>query len=209
MAEHQLHDKDEAVDEEPVKAEEAVETEEPTSKSASGKSEETEAKAEDATADESEDSEAEAPGKSDESKKQESDESGKKDSKKSENKDSKKDASEDMDEDEFGLSMDKVEAVLNQSVDKKHMTPQMRRIVQRQEENTKRVEDTIKGTKANPRWFVPLFVTLMLLGLIWIVVYYISSTRGNVYPIPQIGNWNLAVGFGIGLVGFLMTMWWH
>lgn len=209
MAEHQLHDKDEAVDEEPVKAEEAVETEEPTSKSASGKSEETEAKAEDATADESEDSEAQDPGKSGESKKQESDESGKKDSKKSENKDSKKDAGEDMDEDEFGLSMDKVEAVLNQSVDKKHMTPQMRRIVQRQEENTKRVEDTIKGTKANPRWFVPLFVTLMLLGLIWIVVYYISSTRGNVYPIPKIGNWNLAVGFGILLVGFLMTMWWH
>ena len=201
MAEHQLHDKDEAVDEEPVKAGEAVETEEPTSKSASDKSEETR----DATADESKDSEAQGTGKSHESKKQESVESRENDSRTSENRDS----DEDMDEDEFGLSMDKVEAVLNQSVDKKHMTPQMRRIVQRQEENTKRVEDTIKSTKANPRWFVPLFVTLMLLGLIWIVVYYISSTRGNVYPIPRIGNWNLAVGFGILLVGFLMTMWWH
>ena len=116
---------------------------------------------------------------------------------------------EDAEDEEYGLSMDKVEAVLNQSVDKKHMTPQMRRIVQRQEENTRRVEDTIKSTKANPRWFVPLFVTLMVVGLIWIVVYYIASTRGNVFPIPGIGNWNLAVGFGILLVGFLMTMWWH
>lgn len=119
------------------------------------------------------------------------------------------DTGEDSEDEEYGLSMDKVEAVLNQSVDKKHMTPQMRRIVQRQEENTRRVEDTIKNTKANPRWFVPLFVTLMVVGLIWIVVYYISSARGSTFPIPGIGNWNLAVGFGILLVGFLMTMWWH
>ena len=119
------------------------------------------------------------------------------------------DTGEDAEDEEYGLSMDKVEAVLNQNVDKKHMTPQMRRIVQRQEENTRRVEDTIKSTKANPRWFVPLFVTLMLVGLIWIVVYYISSTMGKVFPIPGIGNWNLAVGFGILLIGFLMTMWWH
>ena len=119
------------------------------------------------------------------------------------------DTVEDAEDEEYGLSMDKVEAVLNQSVDKKHMTPQMRRIVERQEENTRRVEDTIKSTKANPRWFVPLFVTLMVVGLIWIVVYYISSARGSVFPIPGIGNWNLAVGFGILLIGFLMTMWWH
>lgn len=116
---------------------------------------------------------------------------------------------DDFDAEEYGISMDKVQAVLNQNIDKKHMTPQMRRLAQRQEENTKRVEDTIKSTKANPRWFVPLFVTLMLIGLIWIVVYYIASTRGNVYPIPNIGNWNLLIGFGILLVGFLMTMGWH
>lgn len=129
--------------------------------------------------------------------------------KKTEAEDKTADTVEGAEDEEYGLSMDKVEAVLNQSVDKKHMTPQMRRIVQRQEENTRRVEDTIKNTKANPRWFVPLFVTLMVVGLIWIVVYYISSTRGSVFPIPGIGNWNLAVGFGILLVGFLMTMWWH
>lgn len=119
------------------------------------------------------------------------------------------DDTDDFDAEEYGISMDKVQAVLNQNIDKKHMTPQMRRLAQRQEENSKRVEDTIKSTKANPRWFVPLFVTLMLIGLIWIVVYYIASTRGNVYPIPNIGNWNLLIGFGILLVGFLMTMGWH
>ncbi|OZG49070.1 cell division protein CrgA [Bombiscardovia coagulans] len=113
-------------------------------------------------------------------------------------------------DDEYGISMDKIEAVLNQKVDTKHMTPQMRRLVQRQEENTKRVEETIKGTRANPRWFVPLFITLMILGLIWIVVYYLAATMGHTsFPIPHIGQWNLLVGFGILLVGFLMTMWWR
>ncbi|AKV55786.1 putative septation inhibitor protein [Bifidobacterium actinocoloniiforme DSM 22766] len=113
-------------------------------------------------------------------------------------------------DDEYGISMDKVEAVLNQDVDKKHMTPQMRRIVERQEENSRRVEETIKSTRANPRWFVPLFITLMLLGLIWIVVYYLAATMGHTsFPIPKIGQWNLLVGFGILLVGFFMTMWWR
>ncbi|BDR53937.1 hypothetical protein KIMH_00480 [Bombiscardovia apis] len=117
--------------------------------------------------------------------------------------------SADSDE-EYGISMDKVEAILNQDVDTKHMTPQMRRIVQRQAENTKRVEETIKGTKANPRWFVPLLLTLMILGLIWIVVYYLAATMGHTsFPIPNIGQWNLLVGFGILLVGFFMTMWWR
>ncbi|RBP99626.1 cell division protein CrgA [Bifidobacterium xylocopae] len=119
------------------------------------------------------------------------------------------DASETGDE-EYGISMDKVEAVLGQNVDKKHMTPQMRRIVERQEENSRRVEETIKGTRANPRWFVPLFITLMVLGLIWIVVYYLAATMGHTsFPIPKIGQWNLLVGFGILLVGFFMTMWWR
>lgn len=122
-----------------------------------------------------------------------------------------KDAENEADfDDEYGISMDKVEAVLNQEIDTKHLSPQMRRIVQRQEENSKRVEETIKGTRSNPRWFVPLFITLMLLGLIWVVVYYLAIIMGHTsFPIPHIGQWNLLVGFGILLVGFFMTMWWR
>ena len=43
----------------------------------------------------------------------------------------------------------------------------MQRMMNRQAENTRRVEETIKGTKSNPRWFVPLFCALMIIGLIW------------------------------------------
>ena len=62
------------------------------------------------------------------------------------------------------------------------------------------------GRKPNPRWFVPVMVGLMVLGLVWVVVFYISQTA---YPIPKIGNWNLVIGFAILLSGFGMTTRWR
>jgi cobalamin biosynthesis Mg chelatase CobN len=115
---------------------------------------------------------------------------------------------DDSDNDTYGVDMDQVEAVLNANVDKATMTPQMQRMLNRQAESTKRVEETIKGTKSNPRWFVPLFCTLMIVGLIWCVVYYLSP-NGSVWPIPNIGAWNLAIGFALVMIGFLMTMGWR
>jgi hypothetical protein len=43
----------------------------------------------------------------------------------------------------------------------------------------------------NPRWYAPLMVGLMVLGLIWIVVFYITQQQ---YPVPGIGLWNLGIG---------------
>lgn len=59
----------------------------------------------------------------------------------------------------------------------------------------------------NPVWFKPVMFGFMLLGLIWIVVYYITSSTIGL-PIPGLGNANIFVGFGLVLVGFLMTPWW-
>ncbi|NMM98904.1 septation inhibitor protein [Bifidobacterium sp. DSM 109959] len=118
----------------------------------------------------------------------------------------KSDASEDEDE-TYGVDMEQVQAVLNATADKATLTPQMQRMMNRQAENTKRVEETIKGTKSNPRWFVPVFCAFMIVGLIWCVVYYLSPTGS--WPIPNIGAWNLAIGFALIMVGFLMTMGWR
>ena len=112
--------------------------------------------------------------------------------------------SEDNDDD-LNIPMDRVEAVLNATADKDSLSPQMQRMMHRQAENTRRVEETIKGTKSNPRWFVPLFCALMIIGLVWAVVYYLTTD----YPIPHIGAWNLAIAFAIIMVGFIMTMWWR
>jgi hypothetical protein len=57
----------------------------------------------------------------------------------------------------------------------------------------------------NPVWFKPIMFGLMLLGLAWILTYYISN---EMLPIGAIGAWNIAVGFGIMFVGFLMTTRW-
>ena len=109
------------------------------------------------------------------------------------------------DADDLDIPMDRVEAVLNATAGKDSLSPQMQRMMNRQAENTRRVEETIKGTKSNPRWFVPLFCALMISGLVWAVVYYLTSD----YPIPNIGAWNLAIAFAIIMVGFIMTMWWR
>lgn len=103
------------------------------------------------------------------------------------------------------IALDQIENVLNANIPEKDMSPQMRRMIRRQQENTKRVEESIKGTKANPGWFVPLFCALMIIGLIWAVVYYLTSS----YPIPAIHQWNLLVAFGFIMAGFIMTMWWR
>jgi len=69
-----------------------------------------------------------------------------------------------------------------------------------------RTSRTAVPAAPNPRWYVPVMLGLMLLGLAWIVVWYVSE---NQYPVPGIGSWNLVVGFAIVLVGFLMTTRWR
>lgn len=59
--------------------------------------------------------------------------------------------------------------------------------------------------KVSPRWLAPTMVGLLLLGLAWIALFYV--TGGNL-PISALGDWNLVAGFVfiIGGVG-LSTKW--
>ncbi len=65
----------------------------------------------------------------------------------------------------------------------------------------------IRREAPNPVWFKPLMFGFMLLGLIWIVLYYVTSANLQL-PIPALGQGNIFVGFGLVLVGFMMTPWW-
>lgn len=56
------------------------------------------------------------------------------------------------------------------------------------------------------RWVAPTMVTLFLLGLLWIVVFYI--TRGDVWGLRTFGNWNILVGFGFVAAGFVVSTRW-
>ncbi len=58
----------------------------------------------------------------------------------------------------------------------------------------------------NPVWFKPVMFGFMLLGLVWIIVFYLSNSQ---LPVPSLGPWNILVGFGIMFIGFLMTTRWR
>jgi len=63
-----------------------------------------------------------------------------------------------------------------------------------------------KKQAASPAWWVPTAVTLMIIGMLWVVVTYVIQAKG---PIPGLDNWNLVVGFVLLIAGFLMTLRWH
>ena len=65
--------------------------------------------------------------------------------------------------------------------------------------------EIIEAKVENPKWLVPVMLASFLLGLIWIVIFYISSTS---YPIPGIGAWNMLVGFAFVGVGFSLATRW-
>ncbi len=68
------------------------------------------------------------------------------------------------------------------------------------------LEQTQGEQAPNPVWFKPIMLGLMIIGLIWVLVFYLSGSR---LPIPGIDAWNLVIGFGIAFIGFLMTTRWR
>ncbi len=59
--------------------------------------------------------------------------------------------------------------------------------------------------KYSPPWLVPLMLALFLVGIVWIVIFYVSQQS---YPVPALGQANLLVGFAFILGGFgLSTQW--
>jgi hypothetical protein len=61
--------------------------------------------------------------------------------------------------------------------------------------------------EANAPWFAPVVFGLMLLGLAWVVVFYLTSGSSEL-PIPALDRWNLAIGFALMITGFgMLTRW--
>lgn len=59
--------------------------------------------------------------------------------------------------------------------------------------------------KTGRGWVAPLMLALFLIGLAWIVVFYVSATQ---LPIEALGNWNIVVGFGFIAGGFVVSTQW-
>jgi hypothetical protein len=55
--------------------------------------------------------------------------------------------------------------------------------------------------------YIGIMLGLMVLGLVWLVVYYLWGS--NIPLMSSLGNWNFAVGFALMIAGLLMTMRWR
>lgn len=59
---------------------------------------------------------------------------------------------------------------------------------------------------SNPSWFVPVMSGLMILGVLWVATFYITS--GD-WPVGAWGYWNLGIGMGLIMAGFVMATRWR
>ena len=61
--------------------------------------------------------------------------------------------------------------------------------------------------KPSPRWYPIVMAAFLVLGLAWIVVYYMAGE--SVPLIRSLGSWNFAVGFAFLVVGLGMAVRWR
>ncbi|MGA1836719.1 cell division protein CrgA [Herbiconiux sp. 11R-BC] len=78
--------------------------------------------------------------------------------------------------------------------------------VARRSREIERTSSEDAANTPNPVWFKPVMFGFMLVGLVWIIVFYVSQ---GVFPIPDLGSWNILIGFGIAFIGFIMTTRWR
>jgi Cell division protein CrgA len=64
-----------------------------------------------------------------------------------------------------------------------------------------------RAVQPSPRWYAVLMVALMVVGLLWIVVFYVAGDR--IPFMVSLKAWNFAIGFGAMIVGLVMSMRWR
>ena len=59
---------------------------------------------------------------------------------------------------------------------------------------------------ASRRWVPPTFITVGLLGVAWLIVYYVAGP--SVPYMSDLGNWNILIGMGGMAAAFLIATLW-
>ena len=57
----------------------------------------------------------------------------------------------------------------------------------------------------NRAWVAPVMLAMFVIGLAWIVVFYVTDGE---LPVDSLGNWNIVVGFGFIAAGFGVSTQW-
>lgn len=58
----------------------------------------------------------------------------------------------------------------------------------------------------SPGWLVPVMLACFLIGLFWVVIYYIAGD--SIPGMRDLGNWNIPLGFVFILAGFGFSTRW-
>ena len=62
------------------------------------------------------------------------------------------------------------------------------------------------GPTTSPGGYAPVMVALLVVGLLYVVVFYVTDRR---FPIEALGSWNVVVGFVVMMAGFVMATRWR
>lgn len=62
------------------------------------------------------------------------------------------------------------------------------------------------GSGVSARWVAPTMITLLVIGLAWVVLYYVAS--GSIGFINDLGAWNVAIGFAFMFSGLMVATRW-
>ncbi len=65
------------------------------------------------------------------------------------------------------------------------------------------------ATPGSRQWVAPAFIALGLIGVAWLVVYYITASTGIDVPLMSaIGGWNIVIGMGCMAGAFALSTLW-
>ena len=59
---------------------------------------------------------------------------------------------------------------------------------------------------ASRRWVPPTFITVGLLGVAWLITYYVAGP--SIPYMSDLGNWNILIGMGGMAAAFLIATLW-
>ena len=82
----------------------------------------------------------------------------------------------------------------------------LRKKVKQHQAHEEQVHAVETPPSESTKWLAPVMVSNFLIGLLWIVIYYVSQTR---FPISGIGAWNMIIGFSFIAVGFSLATKWR
>jgi hypothetical protein len=75
-------------------------------------------------------------------------------------------------------------------------------------------QTTAESKKPSPLWVPTLAVGLIVLGILWLVVFYLTNGFIDLFeplgtPLYELGYWNLAIGFGALVASLLVLSRWR